>query len=58
MAIGGLGSILGSFIGGLILGLAEVLGSVYVSSAYRDLYGFLILVVFLVVRPRGLFGNR
>jgi len=58
MAIGGLGSILGSFIGGLILGLAEVLGSVYVSSAYRDLYGFLILVVFLVLRPRGLFGNR
>ncbi|MEW6261483.1 MAG: branched-chain amino acid ABC transporter permease [Thermodesulfobacteriota bacterium] len=57
MAIGGLGSILGSFIGGLLLGLAEVLGSVYISSAYRDLYGFIILVIFLVVRPRGLFGR-
>ena len=57
MAIGGLGSISGSFVGGLLLGLAEVLGSVYISSAYRDLYGFAMLVAFLVVRPQGLFGK-
>jgi branched-chain amino acid transport system permease protein len=57
MAIGGLGSIMGSFVGGLLLGLAEVMGSIYISSAYRDLYGFGMLVVFLIVRPRGLFGK-
>jgi branched-chain amino acid transport system permease protein len=57
MAIGGLGSILGSFVGGLLLGLAEVMGSIYISSAYRDLYGFGMLVIFLIVRPRGLFGK-
>jgi branched-chain amino acid transport system permease protein len=57
MAIGGLGSISGSFVGGLLLGLAEVLGSVYISSAYRDLYGFAMLVAFLIVRPQGLFGK-
>jgi branched-chain amino acid transport system permease protein len=57
MAIGGLGSILGSFIGGLLLGLVEVMGSIYISSAYRDLYGFGMLVIFLIFRPRGLFGK-
>ncbi len=57
LAIGGLGSIPGSLIGGIILGMSESLGSVYINSAYKDIYGFALLVLFLVFRPRGLFGQ-
>jgi branched-chain amino acid transport system permease protein len=58
IVIGGLGSILGSIVGGLLLGVIEALGSVFISAAYKDLYGFLLLIVLLVVRPTGLFGER
>ena len=42
IVIGGLGSILGSVVGGVLLGVIEALGSVFVSAAYKDLYGFLL----------------
>ena len=58
IVIGGLGSVLGSVVGGLLLGLIEALGSVLLSSAYKDLYGFVLLIVLLVFRPTGLFGER
>jgi len=58
IVIGGLGSIAGSIVGGLLLGVLEALGSVFISSAYRDLYGFVLLILVLVVRPTGLFGER
>ncbi|HZF04078.1 MAG TPA: branched-chain amino acid ABC transporter permease [Patescibacteria group bacterium] len=58
IVIGGLGSIAGSIVGGLLLGVLEALGSVFISSAYRDLYGFVALILVLVVRPTGLFGER
>jgi branched-chain amino acid transport system permease protein len=58
IAIGGLGSIGGSLVGGILLGVAETLGSVYISSAYRDAIGFVFLTLFLVFRPRGLFGQK
>ena len=58
IVIGGLGSIAGSVVGGLLLGVLEALGSVFISSAYRDLYGFVLLILVLVVRPTGLFGER
>lgn len=58
IVIGGLGSILGSIVGGLLLGVIEALGSVFVSAAYKDLYGFLLLILLLVFRPTGLFGER
>jgi len=58
IVIGGLGSVLGSIVGGLLLGLIEALGSVFLSAAYKDLYGFLLLIVLLVFRPSGLFGER
>ncbi len=58
IVIGGLGSIAGSLVGGLLLGLIEALGSVFLSAAYKDLYGFLLLIVLLVFRPTGLFGER
>jgi len=58
IVIGGLGSIAGSLVGGLLLGVIEALGSVFISAAYKDLYGFLLLIVLLVFRPTGLFGER
>jgi branched-chain amino acid transport system permease protein len=58
IVIGGLGSILGSVVGGVLLGLIEALGSVFLSPAYKDLYGFLLLITLLVFRPTGLFGER
>jgi len=58
IVIGGLGSILGSVVGGLLLGIIEALGSVFLSPAYKDLYGFLLLIALLAVRPNGLFGER
>ena len=58
IVIGGLGSILGSVVGGLLLGVIEALGSVFLSPAYKDLYGFVLLLGLLAVRPTGLFGER
>jgi branched-chain amino acid transport system permease protein len=58
IVIGGLGSILGSVVAGVLLGVIEALGSVFISAAYKDLYGFLLLIALLVFRPTGLFGER
>jgi len=58
IVIGGLGSIAGSLVGGLLLGVIEALGSVFISAAYKDLYGFVLLIALLAVRPTGLFGER
>jgi branched-chain amino acid transport system permease protein len=58
IVIGGLGSILGSVVGGVLLGVLEALGSVFLSPAYKDLYGFVFLIALLVIRPTGLFGEQ
>lgn len=58
IVIGGLGSIPGSIVGGLLLGLVESLGSVFVSASFRDVYGFGLLVLLLAFRPAGLWGER
>jgi len=58
IVIGGLGSVLGSIVGGILLGVIEALGSVFLSPAYKDLYGFVLLIALLVFRPTGLFGER
>jgi branched-chain amino acid transport system permease protein len=58
IVIGGLGSIMGSVVAGVLLGVIEALGSVFISAAYKDLYGFLLLIALLVFRPTGLFGER
>lgn len=56
--IGGLGSIFGVVLGGLLLGVAEALASGLISSGYRDAVAFLILLLVLFFRPQGLIGNR
>jgi branched-chain amino acid transport system permease protein len=58
MAIGGLGSLPGSLVAGLMLGVTETLGAFYISSAYRDAIGFILMGLFLLFRPQGLFGQK
>jgi branched-chain amino acid transport system permease protein len=56
--IGGLGSIPGAVVGGLAVGLAEALGSVFINTNYQNAYGFLLVILILLLRPRtGLFGE-
>lgn len=56
--IGGIGSLQGAFVGGLLLGVTEALISGFVSSAYRDAISYGIVMVILVVRPMGIFGRQ
>ncbi len=55
--IGGLGSMLGTFIGGLILGLAQTLAGAYLGPATQMLVVYIIVLVILAIRPQGLFGR-
>ena len=43
---------------GLILGLLETLGAAYISSAYKDVIAFVVLLLVLFIRPRGLLGGE
>jgi branched-chain amino acid transport system permease protein len=56
--LGGFGSIIGALIGGLILGLIETFGAIYVSAAYQHGFAFILLLLTLSLRPKGLFGRR
>jgi len=56
--VGGFGSIPGAIIGGIFLGLIEVFASYYISSAFRDAFSFIILILVLLVRPQGFFGEK
>jgi branched-chain amino acid transport system permease protein len=56
--LGGLGNIWGAALGGITLGLVEALGSLTVGPAYNEALGLVVMVVVLVLRPRGLIGRR
>ena len=56
--IGGFGNMTGAIVGGLLLGVVETMISVYVSSAYKDLIAYSLLLFFLFVKPTGLFNER
>ena len=58
VVLGGLGSIPGALVGGVLLGLVESLGAAFISSPYQNAYGFLIVILVLIIRPNGLFGER
>ncbi len=55
--LGGLSSIPGVIVGGLVVGLAESLAGTYLSSAYKDVVAFAVLILVLAVRPQGLVGG-
>lgn len=55
IVLGGMGSIPGAIIGGMIIGFAESFGAFYVSTNYKDLIAFALLVIILSLRPQGLF---
>jgi len=56
--LGGMGSLIGALIGGLIVGVAESLGTVFLPSSMKQVVSFTIMIVILLFRPQGLFGGR
>lgn len=57
VVLGGVGSIIGTLIGGLTLGVSENLGALYLGGGYRDIISFSIFLAVLLLRPQGLFGS-
>ena len=55
--IGGIGNVRGAVLGGFVIAFVEQFGSFYLSSNYRDVYVFALLIVILLVRPSGLLGS-
>ena len=55
--VGGIGSLQGAWVGGFLLGLCEHLFAAYASTGYKDALTFLVLVIFLLAMPNGLFGK-
>jgi branched-chain amino acid transport system permease protein len=58
VVLGGMGSVPGSILSSLILGVLESFGGVYISYQYRDTFGLILLILFLLFRPQGLFGEK
>ena len=58
VVLGGLGSVPGAIVGGLILGIVENFASVLLEAGYKDAISFILLVVILVFRPRGILGKQ
>jgi len=56
--LGGLASVPGAILGGMVLGLTEAMAAGYVSSAWKDVIGFSILILILLFRPQGLMGKK
>lgn len=57
VVLGGLGSITGTFIGGLVMGLAQTLGGYFLGTSAQMLIAYLIVIILLATRPQGLFGR-
>ena len=55
--VGGIGNVRGAMLGGLLIGLIEFFGVQYLSSDYRDVYVFLVLILVLLIRPAGILGS-
>lgn len=55
--LGGFGSVGGAMAGGLLLGVVETFGAFYVSSAFKDIIAYSLLILVLLLRPQGIFGT-
>ena len=58
MVLGGLGSFVGTFVAGVLLGVTQSLTSFWLGGAYREMVALLLFLLVLVVRPQGLFGTK
>jgi branched-chain amino acid transport system permease protein len=56
--LGGIGNVPGAMVGGVLLGLAEAVGIQAFGAEYKEVYAFVILLATLLVRPKGLLGER
>lgn len=56
--LGGIGSIPGAMLGGVVLGLIENFGASYISGVYKDAFAFIVLIITLIIRPYGLLGQK
>lgn len=56
--IGGFGDVKGAIAGGILLGVAESFAATYISVPYKDAFAFLLLFIFLLFRPQGIFGEK
>jgi branched-chain amino acid transport system permease protein len=56
--MGGIGNLWGAMVGGLILGLVENVGLIFVRGDYKDIFAFIVLVAVLIFRPQGLIGEK
>ncbi len=55
--IGGIGSIRGAMLGGMLLGFLESFGTIFIGSEWKDVFSFIVLILVLVVKPTGLLGQ-
>jgi branched-chain amino acid transport system permease protein len=56
--LGGIGNITGAMLGGLLIGLVEIFAAAYISSEYKDVFAFIILIAVLYFRPTGIMGEN
>jgi branched-chain amino acid transport system permease protein len=56
--VGGFGNAMGAIVGGLIVGFAETFGARFLSPQFRDAWAFILLILFLLFRPQGIFRER
>jgi branched-chain amino acid transport system permease protein len=58
VVLGGMGNILGAFVGGLIIGVADSVGAMFLPGAMKSIISFTIFILILLFKPTGLFGRR
>jgi branched-chain amino acid transport system permease protein len=56
--LGGIGSLPGAIIGGLVIGVSESMAATFLGSTWRDCMAFVILIIVLILKPNGLFGKK